>query len=200
LERVESNGGRETATALGRLSMALEFEGRCGAADTVLQSATAMFDRFGYADATARSDHYDSRGRIMARLGNMDGAREFFERTLSIQRQIVPPNDSSLANLYANLGMVTSELGRNVEAETLLVAAVAAARRAHGNVHPLVAAILSPLATVQERAGLNDRADTTFMAAMDMRRQLLGAEHPDYAWTMFMDLPLRTRDPTSMLP
>jgi tetratricopeptide (TPR) repeat protein/tRNA A-37 threonylcarbamoyl transferase component Bud32 len=184
LERVEPEGGRETATALSRLSMSLEFQGRWSAADTVLQSATAMFGRYGYNDADSRTDHYDSRGRILMRLGDLEGARSFYEEAVEIQQSAVPPNDSSLANVTANLGVVTAELGRNAEAETLLVAAVAAARRAHGDVHPLVAAILSPLASVQAWAGFNERADTTYLAVLDMRAKLLGEEHPDYAWTM----------------
>jgi serine/threonine-protein kinase len=183
LARVEPDGGQVTASALSRLSMALEFEGRFSAADTVLQAATAMFDRFGYTDATTRSDHYDSRGRIRTRLGDLDGARGFFEQAVAIQRTLVPQNDSALANLLANLGVVQAELGHNAVAETLLVAAVAAAKRAHGDVHPLVASILSPLASVQAWAGHTDRADSTYLAVLDMRRQLLGEEHPDYAWT-----------------
>ena len=185
LARSEPRGGRRTATALSRVSMALEFQGKYAAADTVLQSATAMFDRFGYDDETAHSDQYDNRGRIRVRLGDMAGAGTFFQKAIDIQNRLVPPNDSSLANLYGNLGMVTSELGRNAEAESLLLRAVAAAKRAHGDVHPLVAALLSPLATIQAYEGLNERADSTFLATIEMRRQLLGDEHPDLAWTMF---------------
>ena len=185
LERAEPRGGRRTATAMSRVSQALEFQGKYAAADTVLQSASAMFDRFGYDDETARSDHYDSRGRILVRLGDMAGARGLYEKALAIQNRLVPVNDSSVANLYGNLGMVTSELGRHAEAESLLLRGVAAAKRAHGDVHPLVAALLSPLATIQAYEGLNERADSTFLAAIEMRRKLLGDEHPDIAWTMF---------------
>jgi serine/threonine protein kinase/tetratricopeptide (TPR) repeat protein len=185
IQRLEPGGGRQTATALSRLSQALEFEGRFGAADTVLQAATAMFDRHGYDDATARTDHYDSRGRILSRLGDLPGARAFYEKAVAIQRELVPPNDSALANLLANLGVVTAEVGRMAEAETLLVSAVVAARRAHGEVHPLVASILSPLASVHAWAGHNDRADSTYLAVIEMRRKILGEEHPDYAWTVY---------------
>lgn len=185
LGRAEPAGGRATATMLSRLSMAREFQGHYAAADTVLRTATALFDRHGYASDRAHIDHLDARGRILARLGAMADAEPFFARAVELQRRIVPPDDSSLANLYANLGLVTSELGRNAAAETLFIEAVTAAKRAHGEVHPLVAAILSPLASVQERAGRYPQADSTFRAAIAMRRTLLGEEHPDYAWTMF---------------
>jgi serine/threonine protein kinase/tetratricopeptide (TPR) repeat protein len=185
LERAEPRGGRRTATALSRVSMSLEFQGKYAAADTILRSATAMFDEFGYDDETARSDNYDNRGRILTRLGDMAGARDLYEKALAIQNRLVPRNDSSVANLYGNIGMVTSELGRNAEAESLLLQGIAAAKRAHGDVHPLVAALLSPLATIQAYEGLNERADSTFLAAIEMRRKLLGDEHPDIAWTMF---------------
>jgi hypothetical protein len=155
LGRVEPRGGRRTATALSRVSMALEFQGKWSAADTVLQAATAMFGRFGFDDETAQTDHYDNRGRILTRLGDVTAAREFFLKAVDIQDRLVPRNDSSLANLYGNLAMVTSELGRHAEAESLMLQGVAAAKRAHGEVHPLVAALLSPLATIQAYQGHN---------------------------------------------
>ncbi len=176
---------RGRADALGQLSMALEFQGRYAEADSVLSVATAMYDRWGYSDDAARGAHLDSRGRVLARLGAMAEAIPFFQQAIDIEEARRPVNDSSLANLYANLGVVTSEVGRNAEAETLLVAALASARRAYGETSPLVAAILSPLASVQAREGAFDRADSTYLATIAMRRDLLGDQHPDYAWTMF---------------
>jgi tetratricopeptide (TPR) repeat protein len=171
--------------ALSRVSTALEFQGRFTEADTVLQAATALFERHGYGAESVRADHLDQRGRLLNRAGRYDEALLFLEESLAIHQAAVPPNDSALAYAYANLAVVQSDLGRNAVAETLLVAAVAAARRAHGDVHPLVAAVMSPLATVQERAGRPDAALATYRAVIDMRRELLGEEHPDYAWTMF---------------
>jgi serine/threonine-protein kinase len=185
MRRMAPGGSREIATGLARLTMVLEFQGLYVAADSVLQEATRLYDRFGYADQASRVDHLDARGRILIRLGHMEPARAFLSQALEAQKAIVPANDSALANEYANLAIVTSELGRNDEAESLMVAAVEAARRAHGEVHPLVAAILSPLATIQERAGHMDRAGATYRTALSLRRELLGEQHPDYAWTMF---------------
>ncbi|MEO5799867.1 MAG: tetratricopeptide repeat protein, partial [Gemmatimonadales bacterium] len=178
-------GSRATAGALDRVSTALDFQGHFGAADSVLTISTALFDRFGYADETARADHLDLRGRILVRLGKMAEAEPVIAEVLAIQLATVPVNDSARSEAYANLGMVRSELGKNESAESLLIQAVASAKRAYGEVHPLVAAVMSPLATVQERAGANARSDSTFLATLEMRRTLLGPEHPEYAWTMF---------------
>ncbi len=177
--------GREFADALRQLSMAMEFQGRYVEADSVLGVATELYERWGYANDAVRVSHLDSRGRVLARLGEMADAIPFFQEAIAIEERRRPVNDSSLANLYANLGVVTSEVGRNAEAETLLVAALASARRAFGDTDPLVAAILSPLASVQARAGASARADSTYLATIEMRRDLLGDQHPDYAWTMF---------------
>jgi serine/threonine-protein kinase len=185
LGRDATTDDRTIAMTLTHLSTALEFEGRYAAADTVLQAATAVWDRVGYSDDDTKGDHFDQRGRILVRLGRFPESLPFFEEALAIQKAVRPPNDSALAYAYANLGVVQSELGQNEAAETLMVAGVEAARRAHGEVHPLVASILSPLATVQARAGSNDDADATFLLAIEIRRKLLGEEHPDYAWTMF---------------
>ena len=112
-------------------------------------------------------------------------AESLLHEALTLQLGRAPRNDTSIAYSYTNLAVVQSDLGKNASAETLMIAAVAAAKRAYGEVHPLVASIMSPLATVQGRAGAVERADSTYRATLAMRRQLLGEEHPDYAWTMF---------------
>lgn len=184
LARAPRTDVRATTAALSRLSMTLEFEGKYAAADSALQRATALYEQHGYADNEARSDHYDARGRMRVRLGDMQGAHDYFAQAVAIQRAAVPRRDSALANLLGNLGYATSELGRNAEAESLYLESVATAQRAYGTVHPLVASLLSPLATVQERAGAFDRADSTYRRVLAMRKDMLGEEHPDYAWTM----------------
>jgi len=184
-QKATPGGDRGTAAAIARLSMAIEFQGRYAAADTLLRSSTAMFDRYGYGSETVRADHLDNRARILSYLSKGADAEPLFAEALTIQRNLSPRNDSALAAAYTNLAVVQSDLGRNTSAETLMVAAVAAAKRAYGPVHPLVAAILSPLASVQERAGAIARADSTYLEGLAMRRTLLGEEHPDYAWSMF---------------
>lgn len=184
LDRVDRMDARAMTASLSRLSMTQEFQGHYAAADSTLQRATALYEQHGYPDDETRSDHVDARGRMLARLGDMQGAQRFFRQAVDIQRAAVPQSDSALASVLGNLGFATSELGRNAEAESLYVEAVERARRAYGNVHPLVASLLAPLATVQERAGANDRADSTFRRVLAMRRDMLGEEHPDYAWSM----------------
>ncbi|MCA0374895.1 MAG: serine/threonine-protein kinase [Gemmatimonadetes bacterium] len=184
LDGADARGTRTTASSLTRLSMAMEFEGKYGAADTALQRAAAIYEREGFPDEEARSDLADARGRLLAQLGDLAGAERAFRAAVDIQRAVVPRRDSALANLLGNLGFVTSELGRHAEAESLYLEGIAAARRAYGDTHPLVASLMSPLATVQERLGAMARADSTYRAVLGMRATLLGEEHPDYAWTM----------------
>lgn len=178
-------GDRATAAALGRLSSALEFQGRYADADSVLQESLALFQRFAPENDPAQATLLDARGRMMVRLGRMSDAEPLLKQALAVELQTMPVNDSARAYYYANLGMVTSELGRHAEAESLLTIAVATAKRAHGDPRPLVASILSPLASVQEWAGHPERAESTYIETLRMRRELLGPEHPDYAWTMF---------------
>ncbi len=179
------DGDRATAAALGRLSSAMEYQGRYVEADSVLQESMALYQRFAPDDEQMRATLLDARGNLMVRLGRMSEAEPLLKEALAIELRTTPVNDSVRAFYYANLGVVTSELGRHLEAESLLILGVAAAKRAHGDVHPLVASILSPLATVQEFAGRNEQAESTYIETLQMRRKLLGPEHPEYAWTMF---------------
>jgi len=179
-----AGGSRATGFALSRLSSVLEFQGRYAEADSVLQESGEMFARHDPSEV-ATSDFYELRARLQTRLGHLEEAATLLGTALEIEQRKSPVNDSSISTVYGNLGVVLSDLGRHVEAESLLQAGVAAARRAYGDIHPDVAAILSPLATVQEYAGKPASADSTYRATIAMRRELLGPEHPDLAWTMF---------------
>ncbi|MFN2316670.1 MAG: tetratricopeptide repeat protein [Gemmatimonadales bacterium] len=183
-ELASPRGSRATGFALTRLSSALEFQGRYAEADSVLGRAGEVFERHA-PEEVATSDFYELRARLAIRLDRLEEAVALLRTALQIEQRQVPVNDSSISTVYGNLGVVLSDLGRHLEAESVLVAGVAAARRAHGEVHPTVAALLSPLATVQEYAGKPAEADSTYRATIAMRRELLGPEHPDLAWTMF---------------
>lgn len=183
-EAASEAGSRATGFALSRLSSALEFQGRYAEADSILRRAGEEFARHA-PEELRTSTYYELRARLATRLGRLEEAAELLRTALQIEQRQTPVNDSSIATVYANLGVVLSDLGRHQEAESLLTAGVTAARRAYGEVHPEVAAILSPLATVQEYAGHPAAADSTYRATIAMRRDLLGPEHPDLAWTMF---------------
>lgn len=183
--RAAPRGSYATAAAMGDLATSLEYQGKYDQADSVMQGALMLLDRFPPADELERGVHLDTRARILSRLGRMSEAAELLEEALAIQQRAGPEDHSGLAYAYGNLGMVVGELGDNVRAETLIVAGLAAARQAHGEVHPRVAEALSLLSVVRERAGLTELADSTYRATVEMRRQLLGPEHPEYAWIMF---------------
>jgi len=195
-QRMVPDDPRETALAVVQLATAVELQGRYGEADSMHRVALAIYplDRD---EGLAAANHADSRGRILLRLGNLGEAEPLLARALELYQRHAAGNDSVLAYAYANLGVAAGELGQDVRAESLLVLAVETARRAHGEVHPLVAAVLSPLASIRERTATFELADSTFRATLDMRRQLLGTEHPEYAWTLYSyaDFLLRaTRD------
>ncbi|MFN0180149.1 MAG: protein kinase domain-containing protein [Gemmatimonadales bacterium] len=177
-------GGIEAAGSAAQVSTVLENMGRYVEADSVLRLAIAEHERFAPDDDPKAADYLDQRGRILARLGRHADAEAPLREALERWRR-GGASDSILAYAMANLGVVTSDLGRQLAAESLLVEAVRLAKRAHGPVHPLVAAVLSPLASVQDRAGHLAAADTTYRAAIEMRREILGPEHPDNAWSMF---------------
>ncbi len=175
---------RETALALVQVAAALELQGRYGEADSMHREALALYplDRD---DGIAAANYADSRGRLLMRIGDAQQAVPLLARALELYRRHAAGNDSVLAYAYANLGVATGDVGQDAPAESLLVLALQSARRAHGEVHPLVAAILSPLASLRQRTASFELADSTFRATLEMRRQLLGTEHPEYAWTLY---------------
>ncbi len=179
------SGDYTTGIALTRQSHALEYLGRYEDADSVLHLASAVFVTHPHTDPLEQATFLDHRARILQRLGQNAEANPLLQRALSLTLQYAPGRDSLLAYAYVNLGHVTSELGQHQAAESLYVLGIAAARRAYGNEHPELAAMLSPYATVLERVGKVPQSDTVFLQVLAMRRKLLGPEHPEYAWTMF---------------
>ena len=178
-------GDYSTAVTLTHQSNALEFLGRYAEADSVLRLAATLFQRYPHTDPLDRIDFLDQRARIVQRLGdNVEGER-LLQEALDLTIRHAPGVDSNLAYAYVNLGFAKSELGKAEEAESLYAAGVAAAQRAYGNEHPVVASMLSPYASVLDRAGRTAEADSIYRAVIAMRRRLLGPEHPDYAWTLF---------------
>lgn len=184
--RRDSPGGSHAlGLALARQAYALEYLGRFADADTLLQATAALYRRFPDHDPMGRAAFLDQQARVMVRLGANQQALPLLEEALAITLRHAPGNDSALSSSYANLGFVKSELGDAAAAESLYAIGVAAARRAFGNEHPDLAALLSPYAVVLEAAGKTAAADSVYREVLAMRRKLLGPEHPEYAWTMF---------------
>ncbi len=183
--RSAPNGDHATVVSLTQQSYALEYLGQYAAADSVLDVASKLNDRFPPPDPLDRAALLDQRARIATRLGHNDEAETLQEQALGITKRAAPKNDTLLAYAYANLGFVKSELGKVAESERLYEAAVASTRRAYGDHHAKLAEMLSPYATVLERAGKPAKADSVYRQVLEMRRTILGEDHPEYAWTMF---------------
>jgi serine/threonine-protein kinase len=179
------DGDDKTAVAYTRQSHALEYLGEYARADSVLQIASALFERHPQKDPLDNALFLDQRARILARLGKMSESEPLFRQALDLQLKFAPKKDSLLASSYANLGFAMAEQGKLPQAESLYVEAIAAGRRAFGPVHSDLAALMSPYAAVLDRANKPEKADSVYRETLEMRRKLLGAEHPEYAWTMF---------------
>jgi hypothetical protein len=75
-------------------------------------------------------------------------------------------------------------LGDYRAADTLAGHALRHARRAHGDDHALVAAVMSAYASLLSLKGDNERSDSLYRATVEKRRRLLGDEHPDLVVTI----------------
>ncbi|MGE3614752.1 MAG: tetratricopeptide repeat protein [Gemmatimonadales bacterium] len=182
--QVAPGGSRVTAEATAKVSTALEFLGRYGEADSVLQVALAEHRRFALPNDPAEADYLDRRGRILAQLGRMAEAEPLFEEALAALRS-QGASDSALAQATSNVAFINANLGRMAVAESLMTLAADLAERGLGPKSPLLAAILSPLATIQDEQHHAAAAESTFRRTIAMRTELLGPEHPDLAWSMF---------------
>ncbi len=179
------NGDLATGTLLSKVSGIYEFTGAYPEADSVMRIADPMVQRHAAPDDLSRASILDSRARLRDAAGDLPASAQLYREALEFRARVAPDNDSLLLFSYNNLGQVITQLGRFAEGETLHAQSVAAARRAHGAEHPLVANAMAQYAYSLELNGHLDRADSVSEAALAMQRRLLGAEHPDYAWALF---------------
>ena len=143
---------RHARAAIGRLSDARE-------AETFLQSTLGNF-------------HWSR--------GELDLAREHFERALEAREQQLGPHSPTTLIVRSNLAMVLHDLGDNVEARALIERTLADRVEVYGPSHPEIAATYANLAVIEQSMGERDDAAGHTRQALELLERSVGREHPHY--------------------
>ncbi|MCC7054702.1 MAG: serine/threonine protein kinase [Gemmatimonadaceae bacterium] len=172
-----------TAITYSKLALVEETRGDLAKSDSLLQLAEWLYTRYPHVDRREESTALENRGRLLYMLGRVPEAVVQFRKSLALSEQFFATDDSSNAPTYINLAVVSGAAGQLAAADTFSLKGIEAARRAHGNDHPVMANALSVRAGALEALGRLDEAAATFRAAMDVKRRILGPEHVSYATT-----------------
>jgi tetratricopeptide (TPR) repeat protein len=149
-------------------------------ADSLLQRAESLYERFPHPDAMAEATAIENRSRLLYMMGRVPEAVVQMRKSLVLSEQHYANNDSANAPTYINLAVATGSAGQIAASDTFSLKAVEAARRAHGNDHPMTANALQTRAGVLWSLARLDEAAAMYRNAIDVQRRLLGPGHTNH--------------------
>ena len=170
-----------TAVTYSKLALVAETRGSIPVADSLLQLAEALYQRFPHEDRREEATAMENRGRVLYQMGKVEDALAQYRKSLALSDRYFPTDDSSNAPTYVNCAVVFADAGELAAADSFSVRGMQAAKRAHGLIHPMVANAMSVRAGILESQGRMDASSAAYVETLRIKRQLLGPQHISYA-------------------
>ena len=115
------------------------------------------------------------------RQGEHKEAITFYEKSIEIKKNTLPPNHSGLADSYNNIGMVYDEMGESSKALSYYEKALEIKQQSHPSNHPDLATAYNNIAIVYNSMGEYSKALSSHEKALEIRQQSLPSNHPHLA-------------------
>ncbi len=132
-------------------------------------------------DRTGEANALDNTGGVLRDLGDLDGAKENYQRALEIGEAVYGKDHPTAAGHINNLGNVLRDLGDLEGAKEHFERALAIAEEVYGKDHPDVATVVGNLGVVLLILGDLEGAKEHFERALTIREELYGKDHPNVA-------------------
>ena len=126
---------------------------------------------------------YHNIGLLHKHLSDYQQAKEYYERTLSIQLNTLGPDHIEVAITYHNMGTVHCNLGNNQQAKKYCERALSIKLNKLGPDHVGVASTYHNMGTVHCKLGDNQQAKKYYERALSIQLNKLGPDHVDVART-----------------
>jgi eukaryotic-like serine/threonine-protein kinase len=172
-----------TAVTFSKLALVAETRGQIPVADSLLQLAERLYERFPHVDRREEETAIENRGRILYQLGKVPEALAQYRKALAVSARYFPTDDSANAPTFVNAAVVFGDAGELAAADSFSLLSIQTVKRAHGAVHPMVANALSVRAGVLEAQGRMEEATSAYIETLNIKRTLLGPQHVSYATT-----------------
>ena len=162
----------ELTEALAPASDAVDlYEKLCGPAHPSTATAQGNLGLISLAAATRRTG--------LERVSGVDAARVLLEKALETRKAAFGPDHAQTALGMVHLASASRAARSFIQAEKLLVDAIALLRRTAGDTHPLTATALNNHGLVLKDRGLLQRAAAAYAESWALRHTALGPRHPD---------------------
>lgn len=116
-------------------------------------------------------------GTLEVVAGELETARQYFERSLDLQREIDGPEHFSIAESLSNLAVVERRLGNEARALALYQAAREGIENSLGRHHPYLGTILNNIAVLHINADRDAEAEAVLREAVALAEQSLSPTH-----------------------
>jgi tetratricopeptide (TPR) repeat protein len=149
-----------------------------------LDQSRALVQRLG-TPADLDIEWQSAAGMIRYAVGDMDGARPYFEKQVELERKQYGEADPHYAIALSNLAGVLLMKGDLQGAEKMSRQALEIRKKSLGPEHPDVAENVMNLGLILSEVGTLDEAEADERAALALREKVLGPEHGDIVITLF---------------
>jgi tetratricopeptide (TPR) repeat protein len=173
--------GEAAGWVLNRVAAYLEARGQPRQAQRVAQRALVITQAVLGPEDLAIGEQHDTLGRILRRLGDLDGARYQVQRALAVYEHAVGPWHADIATLRGTLAQVLLGLGELAEAEEELKKALEITTATLGPEHPKVVGIHNELARLLWANRDLVGAKLQLQQALAVTETNYGLNHPNVA-------------------
>ena len=128
-----------------------------------------------------KANYFRVHGLVSRDLDQYNQAKEYYEKSLAIRKEIYGEHHGDVAANYNNLGTVYSALGQYNQAKEYYEKSLAISKKIYGELHGDVAASCDNLGTVYSALGQYNQAKECYEKSLTIRKEIHGELHGDVA-------------------
>ncbi|XP_073230829.1 uncharacterized protein [Porites lutea] len=128
-------------------------------------------------DKVEKANYFRVQGLVCKDLDQNNQAKEYFEKSLALEKEINGEHDGDVATSYKNLGTVYSALGQYNQAKEYYEKSLAIEKDIHGEHHGDVATSYNYLGNVYSDLGQYNQAKEYHEKSLAIRKEIYGEHH-----------------------
>ena len=132
-------------------------------------------------DKLEKANYFRVQGLVCKDLDQNNQAKEYFEMSLAIYKEIYGEHHGAVATSYGNLGIVYSHLGQYNQAKEYYEKSLAIGKEIYGEHHGVVATSYNNLGTVYSDLGQYNQAKEYYEKSLAIIKEIYGEHHGDVA-------------------
>ena len=167
----------DTLNSRHNLAMAYTWQAKYEDAEKIIREVVSSYERTSALNSRDGAKSLTGGGRVLADYGKFDEAKQWYNRALAIQRELLGETDPDTLVTLSGLAIIHERLGNFGEAEKLYRRVWVMRRKKWGERHPRVLVATDNLAVVLQDLGRIDEASTMYADLIPKARDTFGKDH-----------------------